>query len=111
MSDQLPERGGSPATLDRVLEGLADRQRRVILAMLHRGEPVSESGLHVREASSAERVASSLRQVHLPKLADAGFIEWDRETGDVEKGPRYDEIEPVLELMQNHADELPPGWL
>lgn len=111
MGEQTPDVGVSAARFDRMLEALANRQRRTILVMLQRGETVSESGLHVRDASAAERVASSVRQRHLPKLADAGFIEWDRESGDVAKGPRYGEIEPVLELMETHADELPPGWL
>ncbi|WP_449405170.1 hypothetical protein [Haloarcula amylovorans] len=43
-------------------------------------------------------------------MAEAGYIEWHRETGEVSKGPRYDEIEPLLDLIENHVDELPPNW-
>jgi len=37
-------------------------------------------------------------------------VEWDRETGTISRGPRFDEIEPVLELIENHPEELPPDW-
>lgn len=53
----------------------------------------------------------SLTHVHLPKLADVGFIEWDRESGDLSKGPNWEEIAPLLRLMWDHQDELSDGWL
>jgi len=53
----------------------------------------------------------NLEHVHLPKLADMGFIEWDRESGDLSKGPNWDEIAPLLQLMYDHQDELPDEWL
>jgi len=27
------------------------------------------------------------------------------------KGPNFDEIKPLLELLENHEDELPTDWL
>ena len=48
---------------------------------------------------------------HLPKLEDEGFIGWDREENMVRKGPRFEEIQPLLELMHNHADKLPDEWV
>ncbi|WP_243645299.1 hypothetical protein [Natrarchaeobius chitinivorans] len=44
--------------------------------------------------------------VHLPKLADYGFIEWSHGTDRVERGPRFDEIEPTLELLAAHHEGL-----
>jgi hypothetical protein len=52
-----------------------------------------------------------MRHTHLPKLASAGFIEWDPETNTVQQGPRFEDIRPLLELMHDHADELPDDWL
>jgi hypothetical protein len=52
-----------------------------------------------------------MRHTHLPKLEESGFIEWDQERNIVRKGPQFEEIQPLLELMENHADELPDGWL
>jgi len=48
---------------------------------------------------------------HLPKLADSGFIDWDRDRQVVTRGPRFGEIEPLIELMVDHRDELPANWL
>ncbi|MEF8785720.1 MAG: hypothetical protein V5A45_07270 [Haloarculaceae archaeon] len=51
----------------------------------------------------------SLDHIHLPKLADMGFIEWDRESGDLSKGPNWEEITPLLNLIQNDQGELSEG--
>ena len=48
--------------------------------------------------------------VHLPKLERYGCVEWDRRTKDVAKGPNFEEIRPVLELLEAHDEELLPGW-
>jgi hypothetical protein len=42
--------------------------------------------------------------VHLPKLADNGFIEWSPDTDRIERGPRFDEIKPALELLAAHHE-------
>ena len=51
----------------------------------------------------------AMNNVHLPKLADYGFIDWDQETGTVQRGPRFHEITPLIDLLVNHQDELPTG--
>jgi hypothetical protein len=47
---------------------------------------------------------------HLPKLEEAGFIDWDRDSGTITRGPRFEEIEPLIKLMNDHQDELPDDW-
>lgn len=47
---------------------------------------------------------------HLPKLADAGYIKWDRKNDVIRRGPRLAAIAPLISLMQRHADELPGDW-
>jgi hypothetical protein len=54
---------------------------------------------------------TSLYHVHLPELAQAGYIEWDRDDGTVRRGPANDEVAPVLELLGEHHERLPDGWL
>lgn len=39
-----------------------------------------------------------------------GLIEWDREAGQVRRGPDWKEIDPLLNLIQNHRDELTDNW-
>ncbi|ELZ81869.1 hypothetical protein C453_17674 [Haloferax elongans ATCC BAA-1513] len=52
-----------------------------------------------------------LFHTHLPKLDDAGFVDWDPRTGAVVRGPRFDAVEPVLRLFADHTDELPSEWV
>lgn len=54
---------------------------------------------------------SALYHVHLPKLAEAAYIEWDADTQTIRRGPNFDEIAPLLQLMADHEDELPAAWL
>lgn len=53
---------------------------------------------------------SQLYHIHLPKLGEAGFIAWDREANAVRRGSNFDELAPVLRLLDNHQDELPAKW-
>jgi hypothetical protein len=55
--------------------------------------------------------SGAIYHTHLPKLAEYGFIEWDRERSEVERGPNFDEIRPLLELLDEHEDELPTDWV
>lgn len=48
---------------------------------------------------------------HLPKLEAMGYTSWDRDSNSISKGPNWDEIEPLLTLIETHQDELPDGWL
>ncbi|WP_345783346.1 DUF7344 domain-containing protein [Natrialbaceae archaeon AArc-T1-2] len=63
------------------------------------------------ENEEATVLKTELVHSHLPKLAEMGYITWDRNTNEISKGPKWDEIEPLLELIDNHQDELPDGWL
>jgi len=44
---------------------------------------------------------------NLPQLADANYIKWDRDTDLVWRGPRFDDLRPLLELLWGHRSELP----
>jgi len=96
--------------VDQVFDSLCCRRRRLILLLLKRGRIQHRADLLIRGDDGREDLEAALTHSHLPKLADAGYIEWDQDTGEVSRGPRFEEIEPLLELIQNHADELPPGW-
>ncbi len=96
--------------MDRVLDTLRKHHRRMILLLLKEGTVETQADVIVRNGNEIKEGEISLVHTHLPKLDDAGYIEWDRETGEISKGPRFEEIEPLLELLENHSDELPPGW-
>lgn len=54
---------------------------------------------------------TALSHVHLPTLAEAGPIEWGKDTHTIRQGPTVNEIAPLLESMADHEAELPGGWL
>ncbi|ELY62142.1 hypothetical protein C493_00965 [Natronolimnohabitans innermongolicus JCM 12255] len=49
----------------------------------------------------------SHHHVHLPKLADYDLIEWHRGICCVERGPRFDEVRPLLEQLPDGTDSSP----
>ncbi|MFB6301808.1 MAG: ArsR family transcriptional regulator [Haloferacaceae archaeon] len=95
--------------VDRAANLLRDRHRRRILLGLSDGRVEREADVALRKPDQ-EEVESDLRATHLPMLEKEGIIEWDRESGEIRKGPNFDEIEPFLRLLQEHDDELPPFW-
>lgn len=99
-------------SIDNALDALGDVQRRRLLIALLDHNPQDDSPVVVAggDEDAVERLIS-MEHVHLPKLADYDYIEWDREAHEVSKGENFDEIRPLLELFADHKEELPPGWL
>lgn len=96
--------------MDRILEILSKRERRVILRLLKREDVQSKTDLLSRGEYALEDRETAVHHVHLPQLDTAGYVEWDRETDEIGKGSRYDEAESVLTLLEAHADELSLNW-
>ncbi len=103
-------------SLDELFEILSHPVRRRILTALARANPRDEADESfspddfATEDDRLDAFLTSLHHVHLPKLEETGFIRWDQETGTIIRGPRYDEIAPLVELMITHEDELPGDW-
>jgi len=93
--------------VDEKLEILSKRQRRLILLTLKHDDEKHEADVLFREEDDMADAEIQLVHNHLPKLAEAGYIEWDRDSSTISKGPGYDEIKPLLDLIESHADELP----
>ena len=88
--------------------GHVDR-RRLLLALLNAEEatlPIEPDQLESETAESD--VLLSLQHIHLPKLEDLGFVDADPDHHAVTTGPRFEEIKPLLELLDTHRDRLPP---
>lgn len=51
-----------------------------------------------------------MRHQHLPRLEDAGYLEWDRDLHVVIRRPAFDQIQPVLERFEENTEELPVDW-
>ena len=105
---------GSRYTLDQAFDALSRLTRRRILLTLDHHNPRDETEFETTEFKPEDEDLDLFRQNlyhrHLPKLADAGFITWDRETDTITRGPRFAEIQPLLSLLKNHPDELPEDW-
>ena len=102
MTDNEPPDVFTSSRMDRLMEVLSKQQRRVILYRLKRDDKLQP----FQGSDALESADIALYHVHLPKLEAAGYIEWNRETREVMKGPQYDEIETFLTLVENHADKL-----
>ena len=69
------------------------------------GEILARSG----ESTSENTTLVQLYHVHLPMLVEYGFIAWQRDVNVVTKGPNFEDLEPLLYLLD--ADRVdPPGW-
>lgn len=96
---------------DDMMTALANAQRRRLLISLLEHNLQADSPVVIAGCDSDADGVVLMRHAHLPKLGDYGFIEWNEESNEVTKGPKFDEIRPLLELLDAHEDELPPGWL
>lgn len=111
---------------DETFEALADvRRRRLLVDLLyHDPQPVPELSTECREllganesllgeilarpgeSTSEETALVQLYHIHLPMLAEYGFIAWHRDANVVTKGPNFEDLEPLLCLLD--ADRVDP---
>lgn len=111
MDGYEPRQSPEHDCLDRVLSALGHRHRRLILARLFERSPQDVEQLIPTEGLEdvdPEQVAVEIHHSHLPKLADQGFIE--REGDRVRRGPKFEEVAPVIELFDAHGSRLPGDW-
>ena len=109
--EQIEAGGGQ---LDRLFDALSHPYRRRILTLLAEANPRDEAEFSpeelVMDPDDTELTTVALYHKHLPKLAEAGYIEWDRDTHAIRRGQRFDEVAPLIRLMRDHPDGLPGGW-
>ncbi|WP_336035109.1 DUF7344 domain-containing protein [Halobacterium yunchengense] len=97
-------------TQDTVYDLLSNARRRFVLSYLRRrDEPVELSELSQQVAAwendtdvedltdqQVKRVYVSLYQTHVPKLSDAGLLEYDKDAGEVALTSAVDQLETYL---------------
>lgn len=97
------------SSLDKALLNLASVYRRRVLLALSDPQTAEEVSIlddvYAGE-TNIENLKTQMYHNHLPRLEDAGLIEWQKEDQQVVKGPKFDEIEPLLELLADNAEEL-----
>lgn len=103
----------STADWQAMLQALEDRHRRQLLVTLLDHHP-SRDRLRVPDdmgETALDAPPEELIHHHLPTLEIAGYIQWDKENHEVMQGPKFNEIRPLVQLLHDHRDELPDGWL
>ena len=106
--------GEAISSFDEMIDALASVQRRKLLIALLENNPQDDTPVVIGGCDTeADALGSlvSMYHVHLPKLVEYGFIEWNEETYEVIKGPKFNEIRPLLDLLDTHEDELPADWV
>lgn len=93
---------------NRIADALGAQARRRILVELLDHNPVGQTETIAKTDVRKKEVREvQLLHVHLPKLDDMGYIVWDRDHGNIVKGPNWEEIEPVIRLLSDNRDEIP----
>lgn len=110
MSENSPNRS---VELDELFEVLSDSCRRQTLVAL-RDLPGDAVEFDVADlcpmGGKREELALELYHTHLPKLAEVGVIGWDREDGTVRRGPCFEEVASVVDILRANEDDLPGEW-
>jgi hypothetical protein len=104
--DTIEERAVSSEAIDLMMDALRERTRRVILMKLIDG-PTKISLETLERQVNEEEVLIRLIHVDLPKLADAGYINWDTDSETVSKGSRFAEVEPLVRLLKAYDTTFP----
>ena len=98
--------------IDLALDALSDPRRRRLLTRLKDRNPLDHDAFpeELDADRDPDRVLLEMHHSHLPRLVEAGYVDWDRDEGVLRRGPRFDEVAPLIELIVEHRDELPAGW-
>jgi len=73
--------------LDEKLDILLKRQRRLTLLTLKHDDEKHEFDVLFRIGDDMDNAKIQFVHTHLPKLHEAGYIEWDRDSGTISKAP------------------------
>lgn len=100
--------------LDQVFRALSRAERRRVLVAIMKDSPRRQDEFETvefrPEEIERETIATELHHNHLPHLGEAGFIDWNRESGQVTRGENFEDVRPLLELLDDHQDDLPDDW-
>ena len=98
MNPETNRRTGGRESLGAVFAILKHPTRRRILLELQWGDEV--------DPTEFVRI-SELHHLHIPKMEEPEWIDWNERKGTIRRGPNYGEIEPLMELLLDNQDQLP----
>ncbi|QLD86426.1 GAF domain-containing protein [Natronomonas halophila] len=99
-SDTIEQRAVSSDAIDSMMGALKNRARRVVLMSLL---DTAETGIATLERDlDGDYTRAYLHHSHLPKLANAGYINWDSDADTISRGPNFFEVKPLIELLDDY---------
>lgn len=98
----------------RVLQTLADTHRvRILINLVNTPEerrlPLPKAAMIPKGTDEPEQLSIELQHVHLPAMADAGYVRWSKEPFCVQRGPRFEEPATIVRILVDSLEELPPS--
>lgn len=95
---------------DNAFDALAAEQRRALLLALLDANPrdattLSPASEQTKAMAPDREMPLAMYHNHLPKLEDYGYIRWDEATNEVTTGPRFEELQPLLDWLADHAEQ------
>jgi hypothetical protein len=97
---------------NQLFRALAAEPRRQIVGSLI--EAPAERHLELPQAANPPfdrrdpaALSVQLRHVHLPRLAEGGYVRWEGDPLSVWQGPTFEEVAAVFRALYDHAEELP----
>lgn len=116
--------GTNPADMDNsaverwntLHHAFASQERRMILYSLidapkNRRLPLPETAMAPDTPTTSKKIEVQLQHNHLPELADAGYIRWEKEPFCVQRGPCFDEVEAVFGVIHDSIDQFPTSLI
>ena len=99
-TDTIERRAVSSDAIGSMMDALISPIRRVVFITLL---DTTETSIATLESQLNHEMARiHLYHSHLPRLADAGYIEWDDDTDTISKGPKFPEVEPLVQLLKEY---------
>jgi len=97
---------------DAVFRALSAEPRRQLLVSLldappDQSVPLPQSAMMPNVPTDPERLRKELYHVHLPMLEEMGFATSEAEPLVAARGPQFDRVATVLELLHSDAATLP----
>lgn len=102
-----------PDKLGGALRTLANPYRRQLLIALSRENQQGESLDPLKSITGepvTDDVETALAHNHIPMLEDHGYVTWDQDSNTIKRGPDWDEVATLIELLYDHRDDLPGNW-
>ncbi|WP_340097695.1 DUF7344 domain-containing protein [Salinibaculum salinum] len=91
---------------------LASQERRMVLYSLmdapkERRMPLPEAAMPPESSWDPEQIRIHLKHNHLPQLADAGYVRWECDPFCVQRGPHFEEVAVIFNLIHDSIDQFP----